>query len=59
MVAGVRSSWDPFGVIGGVIWEVQRLLEAAADERWGGQEDYEEYKRATSVLVIRPPARSA
>ena len=35
------------------------LLEAAADERWGGQEDYEEYKRATSVLVIRPPARSA
>lgn len=35
------------------------LLEAAADERWGGQEDYEEYKRATSVLVIRPPAGSA
>ena len=35
------------------------LLEAAADERWGGQEDYEAYKRTTSVLVIRPPAREA
>ena len=35
------------------------LLEAAADERWGGQEEYEEYKRTTSVLVIRPPARRA
>ncbi|MDJ0748174.1 MAG: DUF1295 domain-containing protein [Woeseiaceae bacterium] len=32
------------------------LLEAAADERWGGQEDYETYKQNTSVLVIRPPA---
>lgn len=32
------------------------LLEKAADERWGGQEDYEAYKKRTSVLVIRPPA---
>ncbi len=27
------------------------LLEKAADERWGGQDDYEEYKRSTPVLV--------
>jgi steroid 5-alpha reductase family enzyme len=33
------------------------LLEAKADERWGGQDDYEEYKRKTSVLFPKPPAR--
>ena len=32
------------------------LLEKKADERWGGQEDYEEYKRRTPVLVPRPGA---
>ncbi len=32
------------------------MLEEAADERWGGQEDYEAYKRSTPVLVPRPPA---
>ena len=32
------------------------LLEQKADERWGGQYDYEEYKRSTPVLVPRPPA---
>jgi steroid 5-alpha reductase family enzyme len=31
------------------------MLEEAADERWGGQEDYEAYKRNTPVLVMRPP----
>ena len=31
------------------------LLEAKADERWGGQEDYERYKQSTPVLVLRPP----
>ena len=31
------------------------MLENAADERWGGQEDYEAYKRNTPVLVMRPP----
>ena len=31
------------------------MLENAADERWGGQEDYEDYKRNTPVLVMRPP----
>lgn len=29
------------------------LLERSADERWGGQEAYEEYKRRTPVLVPR------
>jgi steroid 5-alpha reductase family enzyme len=35
------------------------MLEQKADERWGGQDDYEEYKRHTPVLVPRPPAVSA
>ena len=32
------------------------LLERKADERWGGQEDYEAYKAATPVLIPRPPS---
>ena len=32
------------------------LLEDKADKRWGGQDDYEAYKRNTPVLVPRPPA---
>ena len=32
------------------------MLEEAADERWGGQDDYEAYKKNTPVLVMRPPA---
>lgn len=32
------------------------MLEDKADERWGGQDDYEKYKRNTPVLVPRPPA---
>ena len=35
------------------------MLEDKADERWGGQDDYEAYKRATPVLVLKPPATSA
>jgi steroid 5-alpha reductase family enzyme len=31
------------------------LLEKKADERWGGQDDYEAYKRRTPVLVPWPP----
>jgi steroid 5-alpha reductase family enzyme len=34
------------------------MLEKAADERWGGQDDYEAYKRNTPVLVMKPPPRS-
>jgi steroid 5-alpha reductase family enzyme len=32
------------------------ILEKRADEKWGGQDDYEEYKKRTPVLVPRPPA---
>ncbi|MBU2677119.1 MAG: DUF1295 domain-containing protein [Gammaproteobacteria bacterium] len=32
------------------------MLEEQADKRWGGQDDYEQYKRSTPVLVPRPPA---
>lgn len=31
------------------------LLEKRADQRWGGQDDYEEYKRRTPVLIPKPP----
>ena len=33
------------------------LLENKADDRWGGQDDYEEYKRSTPVLIPRPPVK--
>lgn len=33
------------------------MLEASADERWGGQAEYEAYKANTPVLVLRPPSR--
>ena len=35
------------------------MLERQADERWGGQPDYEAYKAGTPVLLPRPPRRSA
>jgi steroid 5-alpha reductase family enzyme len=31
------------------------ILEKRADERWGGQPDYESYKRRTPVLILRRP----
>jgi steroid 5-alpha reductase family enzyme len=31
------------------------MLEKKADQKWGGQEDYEAYKSRTSVLVPLPP----
>jgi steroid 5-alpha reductase family enzyme len=34
------------------------MLERRADERWGGEEEYEEYKRKTPVLMLRPPSSS-
>ena len=33
------------------------MLEKRADEKWGGQSDYESYKANTSVLVPMPPKR--
>ncbi|NND84825.1 MAG: DUF1295 domain-containing protein [Acidimicrobiia bacterium] len=33
------------------------MLERRADEKWGGDEDYEAYKASTPVLLLKPPAR--
>ena len=33
------------------------MLEERADEKWGGQPDYEAYKERTPVLIPRPPVR--
>lgn len=33
------------------------MLERKADGKWGGQEDYEDYKAGTSVLVPLPPKK--
>lgn len=32
------------------------MLERRSDEKWGGEEDYEEYKSRTSVLLPLPPS---
>jgi steroid 5-alpha reductase family enzyme len=32
------------------------MLETRADEKWGGQDDYESYKANTPVLIPRPPS---
>lgn len=32
------------------------MLEKRAEEKWGGQADYEDYKARTSLLVMRPPS---
>jgi len=32
------------------------MLEKRADEKWGGQADYESYKTKTSVLIPKPPS---
>ncbi len=32
------------------------MLESRADERWGDEQAYQEYKRTTPVLVPRPPS---
>jgi steroid 5-alpha reductase family enzyme len=33
------------------------MLEERADQKWGGQEDYETYKASTSVLIPLPPSK--
>ncbi len=33
------------------------MLERRADEKWGDQEDYEDYKASTSILIPLPPSR--
>lgn len=34
------------------------MLEKRADEKWGGQAEYEQYKASTPVLFPRPPAKT-
>jgi len=34
------------------------MLEKRADEKWGGEEEYEAYKARTPVLIPRPPRRT-
>jgi steroid 5-alpha reductase family enzyme len=33
------------------------MLERRSDEKWGGQDSYEAYKRRTSILVLWPPKK--
>ena len=33
------------------------MLETRADEKWGGQKEYENYKAGTSVLIPMPPSK--
>jgi hypothetical protein len=33
------------------------MLEERADEKWGSQEDYKQYKANTSVLIPLPPKK--
>jgi steroid 5-alpha reductase family enzyme len=33
------------------------MLEERADQKWGGEDDYEAYKRNTSVLIPLPPRK--
>lgn len=35
------------------------ILEKRADDKWGGQADYQEYKAGTPVLFLRPPKKHA
>ena len=34
------------------------ILEKRANEKWGGRDAYEGYKRATSILIPRPPRQT-
>ena len=33
------------------------MLEKKAEQKWGGQEDYEQYKRKTPILIPHPPSK--
>lgn len=66
MATPAMSGWQWLGwisplFVGWLLTKVSGipLLEQRADDRWGGQADYEAYKAATPVLIPRPPRRSA
>ena len=33
------------------------MLEKRADDRWGEEAEYQDYKRSTPVLILKPPSR--
>ena len=58
IVAGLEMDWeaplvDTLGDVAG--HQLAQTLRALAG--WGGQDDYEAYKRNTPVLVMKPPSR--
>jgi steroid 5-alpha reductase family enzyme len=64
VVLPVLRGWQWFTIISPlfIILQLTRIsglpmLEARADEKWGGQPDYENYKASTPVLVPRPPKK--
>lgn len=59
------SGWENLGLISPVfvaflLIKVSGipLLEARADKTWGGEGAYEEYKRNTPTLILRPPRKA-
>ena len=63
VAAPVLSGWQWFTMISPIFVIVLLtrisgvpLLEAKADEKWGGDAAYEAYKAKTPVLVMKPPA---
>ena len=66
MATPAMSGWQWLGWVSPVFvfWLLTKvsgipMLEQRADEKWGGQADYEAYKAATPTLVPRPPRRPA
>jgi steroid 5-alpha reductase family enzyme len=64
MALPVLSGWQAVTLISPLYVTLQLtrvsgvpMLERRADEKWGGQEDYEAYKERTPVLIPRPPSR--
>lgn len=64
VAAPVLSGWQWVALLSPVLVTVLLtrvsgipLLEAKAEKRWGGQADYEAYRRATPVLIPRLPRR--
>lgn len=58
------EGWQWLGLLSPlfVAWLIGRvsgipMLEERADAKWGGQDDYEQYKANTPVLMLRPPRR--
>lgn len=56
------NGWQWLGMLSPlfVAWLITKvsgipLLEKRADEKWGGDADYEQYKSNTPVLLLRPP----